>query len=74
MAPFRRYSKMLNKTINVTIKQLQEMNTASEHSGELNPHSLSEQLAPLFPGKLIVERSRGLVLVGLVCRRRGGHT
>lgn len=38
-----------------------------------NSHSLPEQLATLFPGKLVVERSRGLVLVGLICRRRGGH-
>lgn len=36
-------------------------------------HSLSEELTALFPGQLIVERSRRLILVGLVWRRTGGH-
>lgn len=34
---------------------------------------LSEELTALFPGQLIVERSRGVVLVGLIWRRREGH-
>lgn len=38
---------------------------------EKNFHSLSEQLATLFPGQLIVERSGGLIFIGLIWRR--GH-
>lgn len=34
---------------------------------------LSEELTALFPGQLIVERSRRVVLVGLIWRRREGH-
>lgn len=41
---------------------------------------LSEELPALFPGQLIVERSRGLVLIGLIWSggdgeegRRGGE-
>lgn len=38
--------------------------------GSHSVHLLSEELAPLFPGELVVERSSRLVLVGLVCWRR----
>lgn len=33
---------------------------------------LSEELPALFPGQLIVERSRGLVLIGLIWSGRVG--
>lgn len=58
---------VLTKCIN-----LQHLIKFRNSDGRKNFHSLSEQLATLFPGQLIVERSGGLVFIGLIWRR-GGH-
>lgn len=58
----------LIKAINTTYKKKLSIHS---FTGLKNVHLLPEQLATLFPGQLIVERAGGLVLIGLIWRRRG---